>query len=108
MNPILIVIALSAAGVMGDYCIKIAGNGKQYIDRGWFIIGMLIYASTAFGWFYAMKHIKLSSLGVIYALTTVLLLVVVGIFSFNEKLNVYEIIGMIGAITSIILLGRFA
>lgn len=108
MNPILIVILLGAVGVVGDYFIKLAGNGSKFIETRWFVIGFLIYASTAFGWFYVMKHIKLSSLGVIYALTSVLLLVAVGVFVFHEKLNVYEIIGIITAIASVILLSRFA
>jgi drug/metabolite transporter (DMT)-like permease len=55
-----------------------------------------------------MKHIKLSSLGVIYSLTTVLLLVAIGVFYFHEKLNIYEIIGIVAAIVSVILLSRFA
>ncbi|KKR09705.1 MAG: hypothetical protein UT37_C0012G0009 [Parcubacteria group bacterium GW2011_GWA2_39_18] len=109
MNPIIIVIFLSLAGVIGDFFIKLSGASlSRFIEIKWFIIGFLIYASTAFGWFYVMKHIKLSSLGVIYSITTVLLLVIVGVFIFHEKLNVYEIIGIVAAITSVILLSRFA
>ncbi|MBI4092851.1 MAG: transporter [Candidatus Kerfeldbacteria bacterium] len=108
MNPILVIILLSTVGVIGDYFIKLAGHGQRFIETKWFVIGFIIYASTAFGWFYVMKHIKLSSLGVIYSLTTVLLLVAIGVFSFHEKLNVYEIIGIIAAITSVILLSKFA
>lgn len=107
MHEILVVIFLSALGVFGDFFIKIAGNGEKFIEIKWFIIGMLIYASTAFGWFYVMKHIKLSTLGGIYALTTILLLIIVGIFYFHEKLNNHEIVGMITALISILLLNRF-
>jgi len=108
MNPIIIVVLLSLAGVVGDFFIKLAGNGSKYMDVKWFILGFVIYASTAFGWFYAMKHIKLSSLGVIYALSTVLLLVAVGVFYFHEKLNIREIAGITTAIISLLLLSRFA
>ncbi len=108
MSPVFIVILLSIAGVIGDFFIKLSGSGEKFIDIKWFIIGFFIYASTAFGWFYIMKHIKISSLGVIYSLTTVLLLVAVGIFYFHEKLNIYEIIGIITAIISFILLSRFS
>mgnify|MGYP001612833759 CR=1 FL=1 len=107
MNPILIVAFLAVVGVAGDFFIKLAGHGPKFIEIKWFIIGLLIYASTAFGWFYVMKHIKLSSLGVIYSLTTVLFLVAIGVFYFHEKLNIYEIIGIITAIVSVILLSRF-
>ena len=108
LNPILITLFLSAVGVVGDFFIKMAGQGPKYIEIKWLIIGSLCYISTIFGWLYVMKHIKLSSLGVIYSLATVLLLVAIGVFYFHEKLNVYEIIGIITAIASVILMSRFA
>ena len=107
MNTILIVIFLSIIGVIGDFFIKISGNGEKFMNVKFFLIGLIIYASTAFGWFYAMKHMKLSTLGVIYSLSTVLLLVAVGVIYFHDKLKVYEIIGIVAAIISIVLLSRF-
>jgi len=108
MNPILLIIILSVVGVIGDTFLKTAGAGEKYIDIKWFIIGLVVYASTAFGWFYVMKHIKLSSLGVVYSVSTILLLTLVGVFYFHEKLNITEMIGIGTAILSIILLSRFA
>lgn len=108
MNPILFVAILALIGVVADFFIKVSGNGSKFIDLKWFIIGALLYVSTTFGWFYVMKHMKLSSLGVVYGLITILLLVFVGVFFFHEKLNVYEIIGIITAIISVILLSKFA
>ena len=108
MNPILVVVFLAIVGVIGDFFIKLSGHGPKFMDVKWFIVGSLVYISTIAGWFYVMKHIKLSSLGVIYSLTTILFLVVIGVFYFHEKLNIYEIVGIITAIVSIILLTRFA
>lgn len=108
MNPILVVAFLAIIGVIGDFFIKLAGRGPKFIEIRWFIIGSIFYISTIFGWFYVMKRIKLSSLGVIYALTTVLFLVAIGVFYFHEKLNIYEVVGIITAITSVIILSRFA
>src|SRR3989344_515226 len=108
MNPILVVVFLAIVGVIGDFFIKLSGHGPKFMDVKWFIVGSLVYISTIAGWFYVMKHIKLSSLGVIYSLTTILFLVVIGVFYFHEKLNIYEIVGIITAIVSIILLSRFA
>jgi|SRR3989338_10050317 len=105
---VFLIIALSLLGVLGDYFIKLAGNGEKYIEPKWFILGTLIFASTAVGWFFAMKHVKLGSLGIIYATTTVLALVVVGAMFFKETLNTYEIVGIITGIISIVLLARFA
>ena len=98
---------MAIVGAIGDFFIKLAGNGPKFIEIKWFVVGALVYLSTAIGWFYVMKEIKLSSLGVIYSLTTVLLLVGVGVFYFHERLNIYEIFGIIMAIASVILLSRF-
>ncbi|OHB14604.1 MAG: hypothetical protein A2431_04100 [Candidatus Zambryskibacteria bacterium RIFOXYC1_FULL_39_10] len=106
--PIIIVIGLSLVGVLGDYFLKLSGNGEKYIDWKWFIVGAIVYSSTAVGWFFVMKHIKLSTLGIVYATTTVLALTLVGILAFKESLSVYEIIGIIAGLLSIILLARFA
>jgi multidrug transporter EmrE-like cation transporter len=103
-----LVVLLSLIGVVGDFFVKLAGSGTKFIELRWFIIGFLIYASTAFGWFFVMKHIKLATLGVFYAVSTVLFITIVGVFYFKESLNVYEVVGIVTAIISIVLLGRFA
>lgn len=108
MNPFFIIILLAGAGVLADIFIKLAGSGPKAVEMKWFAAGFLIYASTAFGWFYVMKHVKLSSLGAIYAVSTILLLVAVGVFYFHEKINLYEIIGIALALISVVLLAKFA
>lgn len=105
---IFIVVLMSAFGVIGDYFIKLSGNSQKYMLVRWFVLGLLIYSFSAFGWFFVMKHIKLSTLGVYYALTTVILLVGLGLIVFKETLNIYEIIGVLLAVASLILLARFA
>ncbi len=104
--PILAVAALAGVGVLGDYFIKLSGNGSKYISYPYFFTGMAVYALTAIGWFYTMKHIKLSSLGIIYSLTTVILLTIIGVLLFREKLNIYDIVGIVLGITSIFILAR--
>lgn len=108
MTYILFVIFLATVGVVGDFFIKLSGNGAKFMDVKLFVIGMLVYSSTAIGWFYAMKHVKLSYIGVLYSLTTVLLLVGIGVFYFHERMTAYEILGTVLAVFSIILLSRFA
>jgi len=108
MPPILAIVLLSIVTVVGDFFIKIgADSGKGVLESKWFWAGCLVYASTAFGWFYVMKYIKLSSLGMLYSLTTALLLVALGVLYYHEKLNLYEIAGIGIAIISIYLLSRF-
>ena len=65
-------------------------------------------ASTAIGWFFVMKHIKLGTLGIVYATTTVLALTLIGIVSFKETLAWYEVVGLGAGLLSILLLTRFA
>jgi undecaprenyl phosphate-alpha-L-ara4N flippase subunit ArnF len=105
---ILITIILSLIGVAGDFFIKLAGNGKKFVELRWFFIGLIIYALTAFGWFFVMKNIKLSTLSVFYAISTVLFLTLTSVFYFKESLNIYEIAGIALAIVSIYLLKGFA
>ncbi len=107
MLPILGVAALAIIGVIGDFFIKLSGHGPKFMEVKWFILGFILYASTAIGWFWVMKYIKLSSLGIVYALTTMLCLVAVGVFYFHERLNAYEILGILMAVVSILLLSRF-
>jgi len=107
LTPIIVVIFLAGIGTLGDYFIKLSGSGSKYIMYQPFFIGMIIYALTAIGWFYVMKHIKLGSLGIFYSLTTVILLIVIGAVLFKEQLNTYDILGLVLGIVSIILLARF-
>lgn len=112
MNKVILsliaAIVLALVGVLGDFFIKLSGSGAKFINWKVFIVGLLVYASTAFGWFFVMKNVKLSTLGVFYAITTVLALVFVSVFYFKESLNVYEMVGIFLAIGSLILLTRFA
>lgn len=53
--------------------------------------GFLIYGLCAFGWLYAMRHMKLAMLGVVYSLATVLPLAVLGLLVFGEPSKIYEL-----------------
>jgi len=104
---LLVIVLLSAVGVTADYFFKLAGN-KPAVDVKFFIIGTAIYTLTAFGWFYVIRNMKLASLGAIYATTISLMLVIMGIVLFKERLSVGEIIGILLSLVSLWLLTRFA
>src|SRR4029450_4712177 len=71
---VLITIAFSVIGVLGDYFLKLA-RGRQPPPRAsWFYLGFALYASTAFGWVFVMKHLKLATISVLYSVALVLLL----------------------------------
>jgi drug/metabolite transporter (DMT)-like permease len=105
---IITTIAFSIVGVLGDYFLKLASENENALKTSWFYIGFGLYASTAFGWVFVMKYLKLATISVVYSISMVLLLTGVGIVFFRESLNYYEIGGLIMAIGSLILLMRFA
>ena len=104
---VLGIIILSAIGVLGDFLLKLAGQGLKPIDWKLFVIGLAVYASTGVGWFLVMKKINLASLGVIYGITTILLLSFISIFCLKEGFRVSEGIGIVLALIALLLLSRF-
>jgi multidrug transporter EmrE-like cation transporter len=105
---IVVTIIFSLVGVLGDYFLKLASEQENSLRSIWFYVGFVLYASTAFGWVFVMKHLKLATIGVVYSVAMILLLTSVGIVFFRESLNYYEIAGLIMAIASLVLLMRFS
>ena len=105
---VLVTIAFSAVGVLGDYFLKRASLAPNSLRTGWFYVGFAVYASTALGWVFVMKHLKLATISVVYSISMVLLLTAVGVVVFREPLNYYEMAGLAMAIASLVLLVRFA
>jgi multidrug transporter EmrE-like cation transporter len=105
---VLVTIAFSLVGVLGDYFLKIASAQEHSFRSPAFYVGFLVYASTAFGWLFVMKHLKLGTIGVIYSVTMIVLLTTVGVAAFGERLSYPEIGGLLMAIGSLVLLVRFA
>src|SRR4051794_11728050 len=105
---VVVTIGFSIVGVLGDYLLKLASSHSNPLKSRWFYIGFAVYASTAFGWVFVMGHLKLSTIGVVYSVSMILLLTGIGVVLFREPLNSYEFAGLAMAIASLILLVRFA
>ena len=105
---VLVTICFSVVGVVGDYFLKWASLEKNSLRSIWFYVGFALYASTAFGWVFVMKHLKLATIGVVYSVAMILLLTAIGVLGFNESLSTYEVVGIAIAIVSLVLLMRFA
>lgn len=105
---ILVTIGFSVVGVVGDYLLKLASAEENPLRSKWFYLGFAVYASTAFGWVFVMRYLKLGTIGVVYSISMILLLTGIGVVVFREPLNGYEILGLILAFASLILLVRFA
>jgi multidrug transporter EmrE-like cation transporter len=105
---IVVTMVFSVIGVVGDYFLKLASAQERSLTAPSFYVGFVVYASTAFGWVFVMKHLKLATVGVVYSISMIVLLTVIGAVGFRESLNVYEIAGIFMAIGALILLMRFA
>ena len=105
---ILVTMLFSAIGVVGDSFLKLASAEAVPWRSRWFLIGFVLYASTAFGWVFVMRHPKLATISVLYSVSMVLLLTAVGVVLFGESLNYYELAGIVFALASLMLLMRFA
>jgi drug/metabolite transporter (DMT)-like permease len=103
---VLVTIGFSLVGVVGDTFLKHASDKEHSLKSAEFYIGFVIYASTAFGWVFVMKHLKLAQVGVIYCVSMVLLLTAIGTLRFKETLNGYEIAGIAMAVGSLVLLAK--
>ena len=105
---VLVTFAFSIMGVVGDYFLKLASAREQPLRTDWFYLGFVLYASTAFGWVFVMSRLKLATISVLYSVSLVLLLTAVGVVLFRESLSYFEVIGIILAVASLVLLVRFA
>src|SRR5215813_10142009 len=92
---IIVTIAFSIVGVAGDYFLKLASEDENSFKAKWFYIGLIIYSSTAFGWVFVMKYLKLGTIGGVYSISMIVLLTAMGVLLFRETLSYYEIAGLI-------------
>jgi small multidrug resistance pump len=107
-TAVLVTIAFSLVGVVGDYFLKLASAREHPLRTGVFYVGFALYASTAFGWVFVMRHLKLATISVVYSVSMVLLLTAIGVIFFRESLNAFEAAGIVLAVASLVLLMRFA
>lgn len=63
---VVVTVAFSIVGVVGDYFLKLASAVDPPTRTRWFYIGFAVYASTAFGWVFVMRHLKLATISVLY------------------------------------------
>ena len=105
---LLLTFGFSLLGVVGDYFLKVASASERPFNTVAFYVGFAVYASTAFGWLFAMRHLKLATISTVYSVSIVLLLTTLGVVVFNERLRPTEVLGIALAVASLVLLVRFA
>lgn len=104
---LLVAVALAGVTVVGDYFLKIAGSDSGIRWRP-FIVGMVLYGASAFGWVYVLRHAKFAIVGAVFSVVVVVLMAGIGFFVFGESLTKTELIGLGCAVAALILLGGWA
>ena len=103
-----LVIGLAAVCCCADYFLKKASQLPSPFSSAPFWIGLVIYSLSAFGWVMALRWFKLSTIGAVYSVVLIVLLALIGVTVFSEKINGLEILGLLLACASIVILTRFS
>jgi small multidrug resistance pump len=107
-TALLVAVGLAAIGVLADYFLKLASDQTASARSAWFWIGLAVYAGMAGGWVYVMRHLSFTEIGIVYSVSTILLLTLVGTLVLKEGLHTHEVLGVAMAFGSLILLARFS
>ena len=109
MNPfyIISIFFLTIFTAVGDSFLKRSGELKN-TNFIYLLTGLAVYLTTGIIWFFIYKHVKFSSVGSVYGVSTALVFATIGIFYFKESVNTLELVGLVLAVTSIFLLGRYS
>lgn len=102
------VVALSLICVLADYYLKRAADSAHLIINRYFVTGTALYAASAFGWVFVLRHAKLATIGAVYSVILVVGLALLGVLVFRESLTPTEYLGMGFAVVALVLLSRFA
>ena len=105
---VLLTLLISAICIVGDFFLKLASNSSRPFWTWQFFVGTAIFAATSIGWVIVLPYLKLGAVGVVYGVSTVLFMALLGWLSFGESLRWSEVLGITLGITSIVLLARFA
>jgi len=99
------VAVLTVLGVGADAALKIASAERHVMHSKWFFVGIGLSCAFAVGWMFLMRVMKLSIAGVIYGVASTLLLCLIGVVFFDERLSQTELAGVAAAMLAIVLLG---
>lgn len=108
ISSLVAIVALALVCVLGDCCLKRAGASTAPLGTTSFALGLGLYAASAFGWVYVLRHAKLATIGAIFSIVLVICLAVAGVMVFHESLSISELIGLTCAVAALVLLGRFS
>lgn len=106
--PLLAMLGIVVVTIIGDWLLKHASLMPAFSGSHYLAGGMAMYMLSGMGFFIAMRHMSLASVGVWYAVLTILFMTMLGVFAFEEKLTSREIMGILLALGSLGCMARFA
>ena len=104
MSTFIILTAIIVTQIIGDYYIKVASGRTDGMLTSTFMLGVVFYSATAFGWYFLMKTHSLAAIGVLYSASTILLLTALGYFVFKESIGLRDCLGITLAILSVLVM----
>jgi small multidrug resistance pump len=105
---LLLVLALSCVGVLADAVLKLASHAPNILSSKWLFVGVALSCAFAIGWVFLMRVMKLAVAGVLYGVTSAVLLALIGVLFFEETLSTTEVAGIGAATLAIVLLSQVA
>jgi multidrug transporter EmrE-like cation transporter len=108
MRSPLLILLIAVFTLVGDYFLKLASQREASFASVAFVVGILVYGSTAVGWVLVMKHLPLASIGVWYSIITICLLTGLGVFVFGETFTLRDGAGLLLAFAALAMMSRFA
>ncbi len=104
MKSLLILGAIVLLTILGDYALKYASLKMSPFASTWFAGGAFLYGMTAIGWVALMRSHDLAQIAVLYSAATIVALTLVGIVSFGEMLSGKQVVGLLAALLSVVLM----
>jgi drug/metabolite transporter (DMT)-like permease len=101
--PYFSVFVLIGLTIFGDYYIKISAD-MQSLFSWQFSAGLAIYSLGAFGWYFAMRFLPLTSISVLYSSLTVVTMVILGVAVFKEDFGLKQALGMALAVAAVLVI----
>ncbi len=98
---ISLVLLVAALEVLGDILFK-----EWTLKHQWYllVLGIVFYMAATMFWAFSLKYQNLSKAVVIFAVLTLVVGVLVGVFLYKEELTAVNIIGVIFGLVGIVLL----
>jgi drug/metabolite transporter (DMT)-like permease len=107
-QAVVVASLVSLIGVGADGLLKAASQHPHGVLNRWLAGGLLLTFAFALGWLVLMRHMKLATAGALYAVTSTLLLAIVGVVFFQERLSANEVAGIAFAVGAVSMLARFS